>query len=317
MPTIEKAIALGDRSLMVCGDSDDPYFADAEAIMAAQAPLEAWARRHLPADGVVIDAGGNIGLTALLLSSLVPDGQVHVFEPLPANAGYLRRNIARNGIANCVVNAVALGDVAGAIAMQGAGSSSHVVPTGNAGIPITTLDAYAGKAMLTRIDFIKMDVEGFEPAALAGGAESIARFRPPIFMEFNSWCLAYVQGYDARGFAQWLWDAFEVTSLNRDGTETAAGGGDIARFLHDNLVLHGTVDDVLLRVRDATALHTTIGAPDPTSSYCRLVETRRLQALLEAMQRSTSWRITAPVRALGHVLKSRRRTRPRAGSGAA
>lgn len=307
MPTTETVIALGDRSLTICGDSDDPYFAAADAIMTAQAPLEAWGRRHLPPDAVVIDAGGNIGLTTLMLSGLVPDGQVHVFEPLPANARYLRRNIERNGIRNCVVNAVALGSVAGVVAMQGTGSSSHVAANADAAIPITTLDDYARAAKLTRIDFIKMDVEGFEPAALAGGAESLARFQPPIFMEFNSWCLGYVQGYDARSFAHWLWDTFEVTSMNQDGTETAAGGGDISRFLHDNLVLHGTVDDVLLRVRDATALRRFTGAPDPTSSYGHLLEARRLQALLDAMQRSTSWKITAPMRSLGRALKSRSR----------
>ena len=112
-------VKIGGRRCCVVGDPDDPYFAALPAIVASQAALQAWVRNNLPRDAVVVDAGGNIGVTALLLSGLLPNGHVHVFEALSANAEFLRRNIEINGITNCTVNAVALGDQPGSIAMQG------------------------------------------------------------------------------------------------------------------------------------------------------------------------------------------------------
>ena len=303
MPTTSQAARIAGRPVTLHGDADDPYFGNVAAVIEALAPLRCWVQANLAPDSVVIDAGGNIGLTALMLSRLLPDGHVHVFEALPANAAYLRQNVAGNGIGNVTVNAVALGDRPGRVAMRGVGSSSHVAPSDEAVIPMVTLDGYMAEAGLDRVDFVKMDVEGFEPAVLAGAVKLIRRFRPPILMEFNTWCLAYVQGFEARAFARRLWDAFEVASLGEDGIETPAGGGDVGRFFHDNVVLHGTVEDVLLRPRPGERLH-GLARPETALDAARLAsEAGQLRALLLAMKASTSWRITAPLRIMGHLLK--------------
>ena len=299
MSVTTQSLTIAGHPVILHGDADDAYFGNAAAVIEALAPLRRWVEGNLRPDSVVIDAGGNIGLTALMLSLLLPDGHVHVFEALPANAALLRQNIAGNGINNVSVNAVALGDRPGHISMRGAGSSSHVAPTGEAGIPMVTLDGYMAETGLSRVDFVKMDVEGFEPAVLAGAAGLIGRFGPPILMEFNTWCLAHVQGFDARHFAERLWDAFIVASLGEDGRETPAGGGDPARFFHDNVVLHGTVEDVLLRPRPGRRLQRT-------ARLTIMPDAERLQVLVLAMQASTSWRVTAPLRAAGRLLKRRR-----------
>ncbi len=302
MSATSQAASIAGRPVVLHGDADDPYFGNAAAMIESLDPLRCWVRRNLAPDSVVIDAGGNIGLTALMLSHLLPDGHVHVFEALPANAAYLRQNLDANGVRNVTVNALALGDRPGRVAMQGAGSSSHVVPSGPAGIAMVTLDGYVAEAGLARVDFVKMDVEGFEPAVLAGAAGLIKRFGPPILMEFNTWCLAHVQGFEARTFAMRLWDAFEVASLNEDGTETPAGGGSVSRFFHDNVVLHGTVEDVLLRPRPGQRLPQPARAAT-TADLARLAcDVERLRDLVLAMQASTSWRVTAPLRAVGRLL---------------
>ena len=46
-------------------------------------------------------------------------------------------------------------------------------------VDVRTLDSYR----LTKLDFLKIDVEAMEARVLAGAAETIARFRPPIFIE--------------------------------------------------------------------------------------------------------------------------------------
>lgn len=109
---------LPGRAVTIYGNPDDSYFRNAEAVLSAEAPLQAWVRANVPADGVVVDIGGNIGLTALVLSALVPDGHVHVFEALPENAAFLHRNVEENGIRNVTVNAVAVGRLPGSVRMS-------------------------------------------------------------------------------------------------------------------------------------------------------------------------------------------------------
>ncbi len=53
---------------------------------------------------------------------------------------------------------------------------SHKGPT----VPLTTIDKLASELKLTRVDFIKMDIEGAEPQALEGAKDTIERFRPAL-----------------------------------------------------------------------------------------------------------------------------------------
>ena len=163
-----------------------------------------------------------------------------------------------------------------------------------------------------------MDVDGYEPAVLEGGRTTIERFSPPIFMEFNTWCLAFIHGHDAREFAYRLWDAFEVLSVDRSGKERPAGGGSAARFLHDNVVLHGTIEYVLLRLKPGARIpHTGVAVVPRHEGWtagsvpdqAAMTELRRLRAELDAIQRSMSWRLTTPLRTLGRrvrLLRNRR-----------
>jgi FkbM family methyltransferase len=293
-------IELAGRPATIHGNPDDPYFRNAAGLAAELAALEPWFRRVAPVDATVIDAGGNIGLTAITFARLFPAGQVHVFEALPRNAAYLERNLRANGIANVTLNACALGERPGRIAMQGEGSAAHVVRDPAAdplqGVEVTTLDAYAERAGLRALHLLKIDVEGYEPAVLAGGRALLDRTRPVTTMEFNSWCLGMLQRYPVAEFAEALFRLFEVSVIGADGQEHPAGGGDPIAFLHDNVVHRGAVTDVVMRLRPGASmrafrLEAASGA-----------EAARLRAELEAMRRSTSWRVTAPLRAVRRLV---------------
>jgi hypothetical protein len=45
-------------------------------------------------------------------------------------------------------------------------------------VPLTTIDKLVAELKLPRVDFIKMDIEGAELNALAGGAATIKQFKP-------------------------------------------------------------------------------------------------------------------------------------------
>lgn len=290
---------LGGRTVRMTGNPNDAYFNSVDKIAAAEAPLAHWADSNLPADAVMFDVGGNIGVTALLLTGLRPQGHLTVFEALPANVNFLRQNLALNNIANCTIVEAAVGDQAGRVNLTGEGATAQVgtlTASAEEGVPVIKLDDYARSVGLTRLDFMKMDIEGYEPAALAGAAELIARHQTPILMEFNTWCLAHAHDFNPIKFCHALWVAFEVDQIKPDGTAVPAGNGDANRFLHDTMVLHGAVDDILLRPR--------LGVPVPNlkaAIACDPADEARIVSLereLDAIKESTSWRLTQPIRTL-------------------
>jgi hypothetical protein len=46
--------------------------------------------------------------------------------------------------------------------------------------PLTTIDKLVSELKLERVDFIKMDIEGAEPKALAGAHDTLAKYHPRL-----------------------------------------------------------------------------------------------------------------------------------------
>ncbi len=137
---------------------------------------------------IVLDVGANIGAHTVPLAQLVgPGGVVVAFEPQPVLHQILCANLALNSIPNTLTHAMALGDRQGscqipfldyASSFNFGGVSMDMVKEGET-VPMGTLDAFH----LQRIDFIKLDVEGFESKVLKGGTKTIDRCRPVIYLE--------------------------------------------------------------------------------------------------------------------------------------
>jgi FkbM family methyltransferase len=136
---------------------------------------------------VCLDLGANIGTTALLFSHCVgPAGQVIAVEPLTHDV--IQANLTENGIHNVHVLPEGVSDAAGEAEMQVTDlciDSSIVKPDPsrfNGGvsrkITLTTVDAIVDRLALSRLDFIKMDIEGAEEQAIRGATRTIQRFRP-------------------------------------------------------------------------------------------------------------------------------------------
>ncbi len=143
---------------------------------------------------VVVDAGANVGQYSLLASARVGSaGRVHSFEPVPETFSRLRDAVTDNSIGNITLNPLALWHREEAIRLgmperminnRGAFSAgaSHSDPDAIEANAIR-LDTYAGTRELTRLDFIKFDIEGAETNAIRGARETLSRFRPTILME--------------------------------------------------------------------------------------------------------------------------------------
>jgi FkbM family methyltransferase len=139
-------------------------------------------------DATIVDVGGNIGTAALAFAEMVPDGNVHVFEPSAEMLEVLRANIALSGMNNIIVHPHGLSDAAShahlQVAIEGNPGSAYVIEGEASGqIEISTLDEVL--ADQPRVDFIKIDVEGLEFKVIRGGQTLIARHKPVVLFEVN------------------------------------------------------------------------------------------------------------------------------------
>jgi FkbM family methyltransferase len=132
----------------------------------------------------VIDIGANVGYTTLPMASAIGDGgSIVAIEPSPENLPELRKNIEINSLSNRVeIIASAVGDAPGDVGLKG-GINSGVVAYGEAPhrVHIDRLDNLVNKP----IDFIKMEVEGYEVKAINGAVTILSAQRPVLFSEVH------------------------------------------------------------------------------------------------------------------------------------
>jgi FkbM family methyltransferase len=142
----------------------------------------------------VLDIGANVGIHTLLLAQLVQkSGRVIAFEPMPWARRRLHNNISLNRFDHVHVEPIALAERDGAqvtsfrTSWNKFGESStepeHVVP-------FERLDSYLRGENIDQVDFIKLDVDGFELKVIAGAMETLQTARPTICMELGNWTLA-------------------------------------------------------------------------------------------------------------------------------
>ena len=151
-------------------------------------------------DARVLDIGANIGMTALALSRICTDGQIVAIEPVPRTFRYLRGNVSKGRARNVQIFNCAVGSNEGSVLMQGHPSNfacsfvadNYRIPAKDhfsKRVPIKRLDDMFPDLPLDRVDFMKVDVEGFELEVFAGAREILNTYRPIVFLEMNHWCL--------------------------------------------------------------------------------------------------------------------------------
>ena len=131
-------------------------------------------RAHLPIGGTFVDVGANVGTYALALAQAVgTGGTVIAIEPHPVTHARLAFNCAASHLVQVTLIAAAAGSEDGELLIETDGDNlgaSHVV-TGAAStnaikVPSRTLQHILGDAGTSKIDALKIDVEGFEDRVL-------------------------------------------------------------------------------------------------------------------------------------------------------
>lgn len=150
------------------------------------------ARRLARSTGRFIDAGANIGFYSLVLAAERPDLEIVAFEPHPDLNRLLRANVAANGFLRIRAEAMALSDRTGTgvFHLSHSHMSASLEPNfdpdhaGRVEVPVTTLDDYlAARGVPPGPFLLKLDVEGHEPALLAGAERTLREARPDVIAE--------------------------------------------------------------------------------------------------------------------------------------
>jgi FkbM family methyltransferase len=148
--------------------------------------LTEWLARHLSScqPGLFIDVGANVGWHALHAARLPGVETVVAFEPDPVNAELFERNRTGNNADNVVLVAAAVGERRGTAQLnryKASNSGRHSLAVdhgyGSIAVPVVDLDGALDELGIADkpIAAMKIDVEGFEPAVIAGAHRALGR----------------------------------------------------------------------------------------------------------------------------------------------
>ncbi len=208
------------RVVRVTGGFEDAEIDIAAALFGALYP-----------DRCVVDVGANVGLHSLAWARLAP---VVALEPAPDTFARLEANVAANGLQNRIRTLrTAAADTGGEVDFYVATDSGfsslkdthHVAIRDHIKVPCTTLDALAAELPLP-VGLLKIDVEGFERAVIAGAAELLLRDRPVLMVEIfegvasNPDPIGTVEDIRAYGYDAFVY-ASGSTMLNLDAMDDA------------------------------------------------------------------------------------------------
>jgi FkbM family methyltransferase len=323
-----KEVVLGGHVFKIHGIApDDQYFASIHSNYESE--FCELASRLIPPDYICLDVGANIGIKSLFLSRHCPLGRVVAIEPAPIVARCLEVNVAANRAANILIEQTVIGDMVGTVRFEVASAWSHVSESG-VEVPSVTLEAIVERLALPRVDFVKIDVEGYELPAMRSSLDMFNRFESLVLVELNALTQLCVTNTNPRDFIDWILDNFTHVFAVRKGASDGnllepIGKKEGIALLFRNMVRDGCATDLLItnseRRLAATSAHLEQRLKASESRYSDLgaelsaakaelsaakSELDSMHSRLESLQKSASWSVTAPLRWLRDILPIRK-----------
>lgn len=157
--------------------------------------------RHFKPGGTFVDIGANVGNHTAFAAVGLDAAAVHAFEPSDGAFRVLKTNVALNDLTGRVrLVKKALSDQAGTANLENALATNigraRIVEGATGATEQIAIAVGDTELADIDVDFLKIDVEGHEMAALRGLSGVLARCSPTIFIEVNDG--------NAAAFDEWL-----------------------------------------------------------------------------------------------------------------
>ena len=204
--------------------------------------------RRLYHGGIFVDVGSSLGLYVVCMGDLVANAGASILsvEPVPQNLVRQKRNVELNNYQDLVrYYQVGLGSEARELRIgfdETSGDNNAIIgKDGGISIPVMTLDQLVRDSGCERVGLVKLDVEGYEPEVIEGAHETIVRYRPVVFAEFNRERMA-INGFEMmRSWSFFLNNGYEAFQLSGKDLTLLEQPGDIENiyFLPQGLRIDG------------------------------------------------------------------------------
>jgi FkbM family methyltransferase len=141
---------------------------------------------------IIVDIGAASGLFSLAAAFFFPEASIWAFEPSERQRILLARNLALNGMASRIqIVSFGLWNCEDCLSFRTHGALSSFrkaseLPNYLAfmeSIQTVSLDVWAKRSKLRRLDLIKMDIEGAEIEALEGAGEVLRKYQPRLLIQ--------------------------------------------------------------------------------------------------------------------------------------
>ena len=142
--------------------------------------FDLWMHQYLPKEGdTIVDVGAGTGWETLFFSrSAGVSGRVISIEAHPRTFRCLAKMCEKNRLENVTLIQAAVADREGEVQLSDSDEheGNSVIKTGSGiRVPATTLDSIFRSLGLSRVDFLKMNIEGAERLALSGMGEMVQK----------------------------------------------------------------------------------------------------------------------------------------------
>jgi len=136
-------------------------------------------------DPLIIDGGGNIGMSVLYFKSIYPAARIVCFEPDPTVFNVLTENVEGNHLNNVTLVNAGLGGEAGMVAFEPDGSDGgRTAASGRMEVRMERLSAHLSEP----VDFLKLNIEGEELPVLQDAATNgLLRNVREMVVEYHGW----------------------------------------------------------------------------------------------------------------------------------
>lgn len=193
--------------------------------------------KRIKASGKFLDIGANIGAISIPLGKLRTDIQICSLEAAPWIFKYLKQNVLANQLTDITLINKAISSEGGKLVdffspkdKFGKGSLAPIFTSEAEKVKTITIDELASEND-NEIDFIKVDVEGFEAQAFKGGFEFLrSSLAPDILFEFVDWAEELAGENCGKAQSILLEYGYELYAVDR---------GEIGRHLKDPILKGG------------------------------------------------------------------------------